>query len=217
MRNRVCVCDSAGCVGPTQKQGVHVRLCWVCGGTGHGGRTRPTATDCPRAHEFTHPAPTSWHFVADLVAQWKREGKLDNNDTKSGELAAWLFKYRVQLEDDGITHDSDLVVRSGDGRITRSHTPFAPLRSPSLPFAPLRSPSLPFALLPSPPVPSPSLTRPVVHWLRSFHSVAHQDIEEDRYDDWLEKGRYPKVENRNFTRQIHDFTVTIYTGRYINR
>lgn len=64
----------------------------------------------------------------DLVAQWKREGKLDNNDTKSGELAAWLFKYRVQLEDDGITHDSDLM-----------------------------------------------------------------EIEEDRYDEWLEKGRYPKA------------------------
>jgi hypothetical protein len=44
-----------------------------------------------------------------LVAQWKKEGKLDNNDTKSGELAAWLFKYRMQLENDGITHDSDLL------------------------------------------------------------------------------------------------------------
>ena len=62
------------------------------------------------ALEFAH-----FHFhvtLADLVAQWKREGKLDNNDTKSGELAAWLFKYRVQLEDDGITHDSDLMVRA---------------------------------------------------------------------------------------------------------
>ena len=38
--------------------------------------------------------------------------------------------------------------------------------------------------------PFPSLTRSTLHWLRSF---AHQEIEEDRYDEWLEKGRYPKA------------------------
>jgi hypothetical protein len=64
----------------------------------------------------------------DLVKQWKLEGRLDNTDTKSGELAAWLFKYRIQLEEDGITHDSDLI-----------------------------------------------------------------DIDDDKYDMFLEKGRYPKA------------------------
>lgn len=44
-----------------------------------------------------------------LVAQWAREGKLGDNDSSGGQISAWLFKYRVQLEDDGIMHDSDFV------------------------------------------------------------------------------------------------------------
>ena len=36
------------------------------------------------------------------MAQWAREGKLGDNDQSGGSISAWLFKYRVQLEDDGI-------------------------------------------------------------------------------------------------------------------
>ena len=44
-----------------------------------------------------------------LVAQWAREGKLGSGGDGGGQISAWLFKYRVQLEDDGIMHDDDFV------------------------------------------------------------------------------------------------------------
>lgn len=44
----------------------------------------------------------------DLVVQWTREGKFESNEVK-GDMSAWLFKYRIQLEADGITVDSDLM------------------------------------------------------------------------------------------------------------
>jgi len=44
-----------------------------------------------------------------LVAQWAREGKLGSGGDGGGQISAWLVKYRVQLEDDGIMHDDDFV------------------------------------------------------------------------------------------------------------
>jgi len=46
---------------------------------------------------------------AGLVAQWAREGKLGDGGGGGSSISAWLFKYRVQLEDDGIMHDDDFI------------------------------------------------------------------------------------------------------------